>query len=318
MTAHNLFSPSSAAIWTKCLQSKLLASTHETIKPSQQAAREGTKLHDIFCRKLYEKLRWGFPDVKIIAPPEAQKTWVGELDKGVEQKLDYAVNYVTNTIRKQAITTVALEMQLPVMIASPHGNKRSEHEGNYFDVGGTADILMFNDEKMWVWDLKTGYIKIDAKNNLQLSLYMIGALLKFQWLEPKYLSLGILQPKLNHYSFYDTDVKDKFIVLHDQIKEQLKVYDTEFHAGPHCKYCPSKSVCPLMHQAIDAAKKYPLISEKESINLLTLSDGLSRLLVELNQSFASRMIFGEKIEGLKLVSELKYGKMQYKVVKDGR
>lgn len=308
---HNLFSPSSAHIWRHCLQSKILTTKHKLILPDLSAAMLGNDWHDYFNVEAVKLIRSKFKHLnlvynKSIKPP---KRLIDNGDYYIKQALSSLHDRLIQLsgMLTKRVDTVYLESRWPLAI-------------NNISIGGTSDVTLIGKEEIFVYDLKTGYLKVNTKDNEQLILYAKGALnavLK-QQRNIKKIHLGILQPRLRHYDYLTTLLVQELNKKYFEITQRLRNYVEDFNPGKHCKYCPSKLACPVIREGVKIMLDYKnnqQITKEKQIKLLTIKDGLVRLLDELEQTYVNKMLFGEEVEGLELNKGEKYGKTHYRVVK---
>ena len=114
---------------------------------------------------------------------------------------------------------------------------------------GTCDVTFVTASMIHIADYKNGYVPVDAKMNLQMIVYLLGAIAEFGE-RNKYL-VTVLQPNYNHrdgpYRTYEVSQED-IEWVRKEIAYSIQ-YETEFVAGNHCKktYCPHRGSCLTFH-----------------------------------------------------------------------
>lgn len=123
---------------------------------------------------------------------------------------------------------------------------------------GTSDGIAVVADTVHGVDYKDGSgVVVEAEDNEQLLLYVLGWLLKYHWLYPdvKFVKLHIVQPRVNHFvqsrvytveevfTWADTVVRERYA--------QTMLPDAPFKAGPWCSqnFCRIRFTC--RHRAKD-------------------------------------------------------------------
>ncbi len=148
-------------------------------------------------------------------------------------------------------------------IWSLKGPKTVAHVEHSFDMSetfenlyGTADCVLYEpDQKLLrVIDYKHGKnLVVQAKNNLQLSYYALGAINTLN--HPcTHVQMTIVQPRAYHPegpirswivpSLYFLEFEDELITAAQRTQNP----DAPLHAGAHCTFCPARPKCPLKHE----------------------------------------------------------------------
>lgn len=145
---------------------------------------------------------------------------------------------------------------------------------------GTCDCFMVSKDTLTIVDYKYGHALVDAKGNMQLRAYALGA----------YLSLpDKLKPYIQKVSFFifqpraTTDYSEGFprkletvgAISHDEMMvkdliawakeinvkvEQAVKNEGNFSAGEHCAFCAGKGTCPLTRQVEPSAEELLVFS----------------------------------------------------------
>lgn len=133
----------------------------------------------------------------------------------------------------------------------------------------TADLVLFVQDEIHVFDLKTGRIPVEVVGNEQLLFYAVC----YAGLAPqaKGVHLHILQPWAdgNQTWFADTNVLQQFMADAIAAEKKILAGDTTFGPSDHCKFCPAnphsrggkgKPLCPAMMKLL-----YPPIVDEDEI-----------------------------------------------------
>jgi hypothetical protein len=149
-----------------------------------------------------------------------------------------------------------------IMAEHPGGEERIEvmidapdfHEAFY----GTCDWSYRLPETLFIRDFKYGQgIFVEVKGNPQIRYYAYGVLRPFADIIQN-VDLGIVQPRVP----YGEAVRKETLTAAEIVEwaeTELKpamertALDTDLVAGPHCRFCPAKLVCPLMTSLFGAA-----------------------------------------------------------------
>ena len=195
---------------------------------------------------------------------------------------------------------------------------RLEAECEFDDeIGGTADIIAWNDDTVFILDNKFGFVHVDPEENEQGLFYAFvaqqdvkGRYANVFTKERHKLVIGILQPS-------NADTGKDIVQLWHTDMERLSAFGDEFLAsidnateddlrsGEHCKYCPVSTVCELKTGMARSAK----MIDPKSNDMEVLSQAMS-MVAELEawckdvRSTAFKQAeLGTKIKGFKLVAK---------------
>ena len=216
------FSPSAAERWMTCPGSVHLISTLNIVSRGGAAANRGTAIH--MCA-----------------------------EKALEQGLK-CENYIGLKFQEIEITEEMAQIgQVYVdFINQASGDKFYEQKvsvDKYVeDCFGTADCVICKPEKLVIVDLKTGRIRVGAKENKQLLVYALGAYLKYDWIyDFKEITIVIVQPVLEAVDSY-TITLDELLAFGETLieaKAQIDARPDLFITSEHgCQWCPAKFACP--------------------------------------------------------------------------
>lgn len=239
--AHAILAPSSASKWTKCPGSAKLCSTIDYQIGLPGAI--GTGIHEIVEMELKDRL----DGVSL------EDYWLGkELDIDnhvfkIEQKhIDCARVYVDYIRKRTEELNGKLLIEEKVCI-----------EEITDQCWGTADaIILGENNRMVVADLKSGKFPVEVQFNYQLMIYALGALARYGDENTK-VEMTIIQPLAFHkdgvvrsWDIYATDLVEwGFSVLKEATELALEE-DPVFRAGDWCKLCNAKTVCETYKKSI--------------------------------------------------------------------
>lgn len=229
---HSYLSPSSGHRWTVCTASpkfidSLLLPPEDAHKKGIDYAMEGTIAHEILSRALYLDNMF---DIEY--ETEEQKS-----------ALPFAFEWVEEVMYQHRDDGAELYSELHVDPA-PYVSTRH--------CAGTADIVIpINYGPLYVADYKHGvHVVVDAENNTQLLLYMLGALAYFEkrgYLFTEYI-LCIIQPrgkgkkgKVREWHIQHNELMEWAEFLKQRAREALGNSGV-FRPDPEgaCRFCPAK------------------------------------------------------------------------------
>jgi hypothetical protein len=117
------------------------------------------------------------------------------------------------------------------------------------DLTGTADVIVDSPDELLVADLKYGRYLVEVTDNLQLMIYLVGAVHRFGQ-RPSY-RLAILQPRAWHDQGtirVTTVSNSQYLAFREQLGEAIaRQYDPRSKPvpGDHCRrYCNALGSCP--------------------------------------------------------------------------
>ena len=177
---------------------------------------------------------------------------------------------------------------------------------------GTSDILNLDNNTIEVVDLKIGKgLKVDARDNRQLKLYAIGAVDNFNFIfEAKKVRMTIVQPRLDHISTDEIDVKELMAWGEQEVKPKADLaYEGkgEFNPGEWCRFCRVKDRCRARAQAnMELAKldfkDAPLLTDLEVVMVLEQIDDLVKWAKDVEKfAYTEAVNNGKEWPGFKLV-----------------
>lgn len=125
------------------------------------------------------------------------------------------------------------------------------------DCFGTTDFGAVNGNTLVIRDFKYGEgIAVEIDFNPQVKYYAYGLLREHP--EVEIVDLGIVQPRIAYLEPVRT-WQTSAVSIRQWAETELKpameltAVDHSLDAGPWCRFCPAKLVCPLMHSLFGAA-----------------------------------------------------------------
>ena len=245
MAAHAMLSASGAKRWLSCTPSARL----ESVLPEQKrkagtfsASEEGTTAHTMAEAKLRRHYGQMTADeyVKQINEVKATEYYNEEFEKYVD---DYVL-YVRSQIGEGD---------------TPYFEQRVDFSEWVPDGFGTADVVILNDHKVRVIDLKFGKgVAVSAEDNPQLRIYALGGWYKYKEAHPNIseVEYTIHQPRLESITT-ETVTLDSLIDWAEHVvkPKAKKAYagQGDFNPGEWCLFCKAKAQCRARSDFNDVA-----------------------------------------------------------------
>lgn len=217
--SHSDLPPSSADKWLHChawrrLRAEFVAEFGEP--PSSAAADEGTEAHELMERHLRGQL-------------------LPETYHGFHELME-AIEWVEAQPGE-------LHLEAPVDFGELFG---------YVGLTGTVDIILVEDNRLTIADLKFGRGVVEHKRNPQMMVYLAGAVAKFG--ERENYRLAVLQPRAYHPEGNNRVFELTHEELEDFIYNELEpAIERSYHPrsraipGPHCRnFCPMAPTCKAL------------------------------------------------------------------------
>lgn len=304
---HSKLGASGAERWMNCPGSVALLSSlalDESDEPDYR--REGTAMHEAAAYCL----------------DNAMDTWeiTGQTfnETVIDEPMARAIQIYLDTVRPIAATAITSYVEFP--ISSP------VHPDFY----GSLDFGALTTYGIDVIDLKGGEgIIVDPEGNPQLSYYAFGIIdglerkNLYPFMDDTHVRLTIVQPR--GFSLdgpvrtWTTNVGELKAWIHEKLVPAMLATELDhgLDAGPWCRFCPAKLVCPLLTSLFGAAATS---NPKELINLNDQSIDRSYQYLEavkfyikaLGDEVGRRLNTGHVLKTAKLVN-----KKSNRVFKDG-
>lgn len=290
MGAHARFSPSSGKRYLSCPPALLL----EEQFPDERSpfAAEGTAGHEMAEYLINKHLK------KRTKRPVSDY-YSDELMEAVEDYTAYAVSQIEEA--KRNCDNPFFGVELKVSLAD-----RVE------DCFGTADMVVVDDRKIHIIDLKLGKgVMVDAEKNVQLMIYGLGVLDMLGFLyEIETVELTIVQPRIEHFSTWEISAEELLTwgkeVFEPGAAKALSG-EGEFMAGDHCRFCKARFTCRARaEEYLKLAQKEfaepALMSDEEIAEVLSKADALKKWAEEIYAYAQNEAVVNHKEwPGFKLV-----------------
>jgi Protein of unknown function (DUF2800) len=223
LTGHNLYSPSAAHRWMACPAS-WAAERLVPDRPPGPAAAEGTAMHSIAAKCI----ETGMEPESVLLEAAPLRLYT-DLVQRVAAPADNA------------------------LFVEHHVNVTSVHP----DLGGTVDAAVVEPGQLSVFDLKFGQgVYVPAINNPQAAIYALGMLdylPKTTAQDIELVTMVIVQPRWHdeddRIRVWNVSAKELHQWCNDILRPAIaatRASQLRFNAGPHCKFCRYRHVCPTL------------------------------------------------------------------------
>ncbi|UZT28583.1 hypothetical protein vBBceSLY5_0028 [Bacillus phage vB_BceS_LY5] len=297
--AHSMLGASSASRWIACPPSARLCDAIPDDRSSEfalqgEAAHEYSEHHF----RVYQGGNDG-ADIAELGDFENNNPY---FDDEMREEVRKYVQYVIDTYETEEMdmltTYMAIETQLDY--------------SDWVEEGfGTGDILIVNDERLHVIDLKYGKgVRVSAEDNSQLKMYALGAVAKFSnEYEFQNIVLHICQPRLDNFSTFEISRSDLLEWAQNIVVPAAKLAfagEGEFKTGDHCRWCKVKGNCVARAEenmaALDHDFQEPaLIPDDEMGSILHVALKLKEWAADVEAHVKKQIMQGKKVDGWKQV-----------------
>lgn len=300
---HALLGPSGAARWLACPPSARLEE-HEP-ETYSLAAEKGQLAHELAEQKL---LQWIDPNA---IKPRTFRDRVRRIKQKIgqegdllwEDKMDANTDIYLDTIKE-----IANELLEPPFVAAEKQVDLSAYIPESF---GTADCIVLGSGVIHVIDYKNGIgVQVDARDNPQMKLYALGALLKYKDFFPiETVRMTIVQPNISQTPDTFEMTAADLLTWAEEIKPRAaQAFKGEglFLAGDHCRFCKVATTCRARRDYILSAEGFapalpPTISLEEAAEALRRAEGLAGYITKLKDHLLAQALAGEEVPGWKAV-----------------
>ena len=297
--SHATLSPSSADRWIHCPPSALInaeAGSRDTV-----FTREGTLAHGVCELKARKHFLTGVGPKKYAAAMEkfrADELWQDEMDGYTDEYLE-ALKDIAATFTEPFI---ALEQRVDFSEYVPKGY-------------GTADCVMIGGEVLHIIDFKYGKgVPVDARENPQLMLYALGALLGYMAIYDIFtIRMSVVQPRIHtdpETRSYEMPAKDLLRWAENVVKPAAALAaagEGEFAEGDWCRFCAIRGSCRKRAEVAVSLeedfgeKRPPVLTDEEVARALTLGARLKKWISDLEEYALDACLRGDNIPGFKAV-----------------
>lgn len=292
--AHAVLSPSAASRWLTCTPSARL----ELQFPDKAGdyAKEGTLAH--LFGELFLRQKQGEDMSELIAKARENEFYSSEMETHAE---DYAaLVWEKYEIARKATPDAVLLVE-----------ERIDLTAYVPDGFGTGDSVIIADDLLDIIDLKYGKgVSVSAKNNKQMMLYALGALLKYSIMYGvNRVRMTTYQPRIGNVSEWTLGAADLLEWAESELKQRAKMaFDGigDFVPGEHCRFCRAKAVCKaLAEQNLSVAKEeflqVSLLTPEQVAEILPKLDGLVNWANAVEEYALDQALQGVKFPGFKIV-----------------
>lgn len=201
------------------------------------------------------KLSEGMPNKSSVA---AQEGTAAHEFVGLAMKRAFSENKNPGLVMQEAIDHLKVYTDYCNCLRAnnPYHIEHAFDMSDIFEDGyGTADFVLYQKSKrmLHVVDYKNGIaLPVEAKDNLQLQYYALGALTTLNY-PCSEVTMTIVQPRAYHPagpirswtvpSMHFIDFEADLIAFAKATKKKK----AKLKAGEHCLFCPAKIICPQKH-----------------------------------------------------------------------
>jgi len=251
MAEHSIAAPSSSGRWVHCEGSIMLeARVPDTSK--KDAANEGLCSHELAADLIYH---WA--NDRTLDPENLRIKYVGKYSfhgvKVTDAIFDGALLYVRDVIIVSTGCEHGKNFAIEDKLQIP-----KVHDVCF----GTCDCWYFNEVTgiLHIWDLKYGFLAVEAYANWQLLCYASGIV--SNGIKPKFIDIRIVQPRsyrpgwpVHTWQFKAGDLQSFEARLNASANRALGNTPTVM-TGPHCRFCRARYGCGAANNAAMSAFEY--------------------------------------------------------------
>lgn len=301
---HALLSASGSARWLRCTAS---AEAEKNFPPEKEStyAAEGTVAHALAEAKLYADIL-GRDESDTIAKLKGDPYYDSDMDRYTTGYAEYVAELLAEAKEEDPMAQLLPETRVDFSRYVPSGF-------------GTADALILSNKRITVVDLKYGRgVPVSAKGNSQLALYALGAYDAYSFLyTPPMARLVIYQPRIDHIEYGDIPLQTLIDWGTEYVAPRAKAAiegSGKFDPGDHCRWCRARIRCRARAEKLKAIAKKDfcspaLLSDAEMLEVLNLSDTLSKWAADVYGWAQAQAEKGKKIKGYKLVAGMRKRKI---------
>jgi hypothetical protein len=274
------------------------------------AAKEGTAAHEVLARCLEGDMPEPWEFMGTVVKVEGTEF---NVDQGMVNALSLCYTHIMDNIEEaKAYGEVFLFIETSM--------KHSKHDLMYgtTDCGIVAINRQFRSVRIWVNDLKFGAGITVEPTSSQIKYYaelLIDRLIQDGTIashaDVESITLTIMQPRIPHHEGIMRSIEVNGAELEAWYLNELvpAMRETEnpdagLEMGDHCTFCPVKSHCPAMAQAILDLSK---LTQPEKMTGDELGDAINKIKAivkmgeRMEQIAFDRAMKGARIKGFKLV-----------------
>ena len=288
MATHSLTGASGAHRWMRCPGSVALAKRFRFERRDSKESAEGTAAHEALATVLRN------PEME---PWELAGMTFGEFT--VDDDMLDAVKTGVDVCRSLITPAVQVLLETNISHRAIEGFR------------GTVDFGTVTDSLLNVVDYKHGAgVVVECERNPQMMYYAYGILLKHP--SVKHVTLRIVQPRAYHDDGPVRRWKTTAKEIHTWAETELipamerTRREVSFDAGPHCRFCPAKLVCPMLRSLFEAActtdaRDIPQMDSATLGECYRLTAPVRMICKAIDDEVTHRLHQGETVPGTKLV-----------------
>lgn len=298
---HAFLSASAAHRWLHCTAAPKLE--EQFPDTTSDYAKEGSLAHAIAELKLRKKFIEPMGPRKFngrMKKLETNPLYNPEMQQCTDEYLDYISGVVLSYDHKPSILA---EKKVDYSNVAPGGF-------------GTADCLIIGANILHVIDYKHGKgVPVDAKDNPQMRLYAVGALMEYGMFYPiDTIKMTIVQPRADGDTIKEDEIsRDALLDWAVTVVRPAAQAATEgtgtYAAGDWCRFCRAKAQCRARAQIVPAVeafsdppmKPFPLLTYAEIGDLLTRAQPLAKWIADVEEYALASLLSGSEIPGWKAV-----------------
>lgn len=302
MSAHHLFSPSSAHRWMVCAPSVAVSRSYP--QRTSEYAAEGTVAHSMAstCLETGLDAHEVWQSVETVSEDGHEIAVTAEMRGYVQQYIDYV-----RAIDGGMVVEKKIDFK-----ADP-------------DFGGTADaqVWAIAEKKLHVIDFKYGKgVKVEAHGNKQGLCYALLSLAEADdMLDIDEVVIHIHQPRMDNISHWAIPVTaiipfaaevSKAVArarsIMRAVDKGIDIDALEYAPGEHCGFCPHAAQCKGLrdYAIVSAQHVFGPVSEVKTETLgeiLAKADMIDAWIAAVRKEAMDRALKGEQITGYKLVQK---------------
>lgn len=299
---HAFLSASAAHRWLRCTAAPKLE--EQFPDTTSDYAREGSLAHSIAELKLRKKFIEPMGPRKFngrMKKLEADPLYNPEMQQCTDEYLDYISGVVLSYDHKPSILA---EKKVDYSNVAPGGF-------------GTADCLIIGANILHVIDYKHGKgVPVDAKDNPQMRLYAVGALMEYGMFYPiDIIKMTIVQPRADGDTIKEDEIsRDALLdwavtVVKPAAQAALDGTGVFAPRDETCRFCRAKYTCKARAQIVPAVEAFSdppmkpsaLLTYAEIGDLLARAKPLAKWIADVEEYALAALLEGKTVPGWKAV-----------------
>ena len=308
-TEHSRVSPSSAYRWSVCPGSTWAVQQFTDKDSSNVYADAGNIIHNkaaTILEEIKEQNKLEFLEQKITCSFTSNEVKILDLSRiYVSNAINFIrayIDYIAKVERNMFNRAIYIEQKLDFTKIAPGLTYDEQNKG-------TADCVIYDRAKkhLHVIDLKTGMGRVAIKDNKQLLIYAIGALLEISE-EVEVVITHIVQPSINNFGscYYSIEEMEQWKrYFYEKVIATLTPLAPRVPSQDGCKYCPANKTCPelagLVKEVVDIAKTDNKYNQETMLYILNNSKLISSYLDQVKDHAYNQLESGLTFGNYKLV-----------------